>query len=155
MTWKIEIAALAITAASVGGYLYQADLFAEQPVTYHAEFTESDYHAFDRDFVMNDAFCEVGLKDDKVCLPNFTPKSEVRVGEALPSDVPSLSASMRMLLVMDSKEAALKTVRFGRTMVLIDAGSGIVQDVMRLDAPNFAASRTPELRGAPISVAAN
>ena len=155
MTWKIELAALAITAAGVGGYLYEGDLFAEVPVTYHEEFTEADFHAFDRDFLMAGESCEIGLKASGICLPEFDMDRNLVAGEKFPEDLPALSAGMRILLALDSKQTNLQTIRYGQTLVLMERSTKEVRDVMRLDAPTFADARTPELRGAPVSVAAN
>ena len=155
MTWKIELAALAITAAGVGGYLYKADLFEETPVTYHAAFTEADYHAFDRDFDLAGETCEIGLEAQSICLPEFDIDRDVLPGEDFPHDVPALSAGMRILLVLDTKESELQTIRYGQTLVLMERSTRQVRDILRLDAPTFADARTPKLRGAPITVAAN
>ena len=155
MTWKIELAALAITAAGVGGYLYKSDPFAEAPVTYHAEFTEADYNAFDRDFTLADEPCEIGLKSSHICLPEFDIDRDVRAGEPFPQDVPALSAGMRVLLALDTKEPELQTVRYGQTLVLIERATHEVRDVLRLDAPTYEDARKPKLRGAPVVVAAN
>ena len=153
MTWKIEIAALVVTAASVGGYIYKADLFAEEAVTYHDEFTEADFSAFDRNFPMNGETCEVGLAQSKICLLSLEAANSVRVGAQLPKDVPALSAGMRILLALDSKQPELKTVRLGQTLVLIEPETEFVRDILRLDAPSYEAAR--DLRGATIGVAAN
>lgn len=155
MTWKIELAALAVTAAMVGGYLHTADLFAEDAVTYHAAFTEADYEAFDRDFELSGDSCDIGLEASNVCLPHFRSKSVVRIGEPLPNDIPALSAGIRVLLALDSKSPELKTVRFGQTLVLIEPETEVVRDLLRLDAPSYASARNPELVGAPIVAAAN
>ena len=155
MTWKIEVAALAVTVAGVGGYLYKSDPFAEAPVKYHAAFTEADYDAFDRDFTLSGEDCEIGLESSKVCLPVFDLDRNITVGEPFPQDVPALSAGMRVLLVLDTKEPQLQTIRYGQTLVLLDRGSREVRDVMRLDAPSFADARKPKLRGGPVAVAAN
>ena len=155
MTWKIELAALAITAAGVGSYIYTGDLFAEAPVTYHSAFTEADFEAFDRDFVLAGEACEIGLKSSSVCLPEFDLGRDVRPRDQFPQDVPAISAGMRVLLKLDPKEPELQTVRYGHTLVLLERGTNEVRDVLRLDAPTFADARKPKLRGAPIAAAAN
>ena len=155
MTWKIELAALAITAASVGGYLYKADLFSQPAVTYHQSFTQADFEAFDRDFQMREKSCAIGLKSANVCLPDYKASGDVRIGEPLPKDVPALGVNMRVLIALDTKDPDLKTVRFGQTLVLIEPRTEIVRDMLRLDAPSYASARNPELIGAPIAAAAN
>ena len=155
MTWKIELTALAFTAACVGGFVYQADLLAEEPINYHAAFTEADYNAFDRDFAFGEETCGVGLEDFKICMRDFKSNSPVKVGAKLPSDLPALSVRMRTLLVLDSKQPNLKTVRFGNTLVLIEAETDIVRDILRLSAPTYEDARKPALIGSPVGVAAN
>ena len=155
MTWKIELAALAITAASVGGYLYKTNPFETAPVEYHAAFTEADYHAFDRDFALAGDVCEVGLKESSVCLSDFDMKKLIVPGEAFPSDVPPLGAGMRVLLALDVKEAHLQTIQYGQTLILMDRGTRQVEDVLYLNAASYADARTPELNGGSVAMAAN
>ena len=123
MTWKIELAALAVTAAGVGGYLYKSDLFTEAPVEYHTEFTQADFDAFDRNFPVAGEMCEIGLKSAGLCLPEFDIGRDVLSGELFPQDIPALSAGMRVLLVLDTKEPDLQTVRVGQTLVLMERQS--------------------------------
>ena len=137
MTWKIELAALAITAAGVAGCLLNVDTFEEAPVTYHDRFTLADYQAFDRDFKIGDEPCEIGLQDSDVCLNAFELNPSVRIGDPIPENVLRLSAGMRVLLALDSKQAELQTIRLGQTLVLIDRETQIVADILRLHAPTY------------------
>ena len=155
MTWKIELAALAITAAGVGGCLLNVDMFAEAPVTYHDQFTVADYQAFDRDFEIAGDPCEIGLKDSDICLNAFESDHSLQIGEQIPENVLRLNAGMRILLALDSKNAELQTIRLGQTLALVDRETQIVADIMRLDAPTYADARTPKLYGASNSAAAN
>lgn len=155
MTWKIEFAALAITAAGVGGYLYNTSPFEEAPIRYHDSFTEADFDAFDRHFSHNGEICDIGLKASDVCLPEFKISQNIEIGQPFPNDVLRLSAGMRVLLALDTKEPDLKTIRVGQTLALIHRETLVVQDVIRLDAVTYADARKPELSGAGNIIAAN
>lgn len=155
MTWKMELAALAITAASIGGYLYKTDPFKEAAVTYHAKFTEADFNAFQRDFELSGDMCDVGLQAYNICLSDFEVKQHIVPGERFPENLPALGAGMRLLLAMDAKEQHLQTVQYGQTLVLIERSKKQVEDVLYLNAPTYADARTPKLRGSPVTMAAN
>ena len=50
----------------------------------------------------------------------------------MPLDVPLVAAEFRVIVETDLKDPALRTVRFGQTLALVDPETRVVVDQMRL-----------------------
>ena len=57
------------------------------------------------------------------------------------SYMPALGAEFRIIVETALKSDNLRTVRYGQTLVLIDAKTREVKDILRLNAPDFMAAQ--------------
>lgn len=139
MTLKIELAIAGTALFGFGAFVAMqgADAIEPAPVTPVSSFTKTDFDAFDRAFEWNEDVCVVGLKRHDLCLGQSPLESQLKRGEALPDFVPALSAEFRVIVETDLKDASLQTVRFGRTLLLVDPQTRIVHDILHLDAPDY------------------
>lgn len=142
MTLKIEMAALAATVMGAGAWVLSAEpLEPPQKEIPEAGFVQEDYAAFDREFVMAGSSCELGLADDGLCFSRSTLETSIVAGAPLPENALMMSAELRVLLATSLKPQPLKTVRVGHTLALVDPETRVVQDVLRLSAPTYAAAK--------------
>ncbi|MGA1344158.1 MAG: hypothetical protein ACO33A_14180 [Hyphomonas sp.] len=134
-TLKIEMAIAGGALFALGAFIATRPSGAEaavaQPVAVRA-FTEADYAAFDRGFMLDGAPCLVGIERHRIC---FTPSPlEARIGPGMtvPPDVPLVAAEFRVIVETDLKTADLRTVRFGQTLALVNPETREIVDLMRL-----------------------
>ena len=134
-TLKIEMAIAGAALFALGAFIATrpsgADAAVIEPVAVRA-FTEADYAAFDRGFMLDDSPCTVGIERHNIC---FTPSPlEARIGPGMivPPDVPLVAAEFRVIVETDLKAADLRTVRFGQTLALVDPETREIVDLMRL-----------------------
>lgn len=143
-TLKFEFALAGAALFTLGAfYTYEngrADTPAATPV---ARFTPSDFNAFDRDFELDGETCAVGFRAHHICFGTSPYEADLKQGTALPAHMPTLSAEFRVIVETDLKADGLQTVRFGRTLALVDPETREVHDILRLDAPSFKLARGP------------
>lgn len=139
MTLKIELAIAGAALFGFGVFVAMQGAEANEPVSVQPvdAFTQHDFLAFDREFELNNQTCAVGLQRHDLCLGQSPLEAKLKRGEMLPDYVPALSAEFRVIVETDLKNASFQTVRFGRTLMLIDPVTRIVHDIMHLDAPDF------------------
>ncbi|KCZ57942.1 hypothetical protein [Hyphomonas chukchiensis] len=142
MTWKIEAGIVGGAALVLGGFLAvmanQQDTSRPDPVDH---FIQSDYDVFDRDFKLGSTECAIGLASQKICMHKSPLEKELQVGQILPAYIPALGAEFRIIVETALKSENLRTVRYGQTLVLIDANTREVKDILRLNAPDFLAAQ--------------
>jgi len=145
-TLKFEFAIAGAALFTLGVfYAWQdgkADVAAAAPVAVE-QFTLADFSAFDRNFEMDGETCAVGFRDHRICFGSSPYESDLKQGETLPSHMPVLGAEFRVIVETDLKTEPLQTVRFGRTLALVDPRTREVHDILRLDAPSFQMARGP------------
>jgi hypothetical protein len=138
MRWKIEAGIIGAACLALGTFLHvqthQQEVAGPSSVDH---FTQYDYDVFDRDFALAGSTCEVGLKSQKLCLANSPLEKQVRRGEILPAFMPAMPAEFRVILETSLKNENLRTVRYGQTLVLLDAETRRVEDVLHLTAPDY------------------
>jgi hypothetical protein len=59
----------------------------------------------------------------------------------LPPEVPMVGAEFRVIVVTELKAENLRTIRFGRSLALVDPQTRLVQDVISLSAPAYDQAR--------------
>lgn len=142
MTWNIEAGIVGGAALVLGGFLAvmanHHDNSRPEPVDH---FVQSDYDVFDRDFKMGSADCAIGLVSQKICMHKSPLENELQIGQTLPAYMPALGAEFRIIVETALKSENLRTVRYGQTLVLIDADTREVKDILRLNAPDFLAAQ--------------
>lgn len=145
-TLKIELVIVGAAVFALGAFAAMQRAGATQPLPEPVStFTEEDFGAFDRNFVMDEKVCAVGLAAHRICLTPSPIESRLAIGLALEPDVPVLAAEFRVIVETDLKIETLRTVRFGRTLALIEPETREIRDIMRLDAASFALSRQPPM----------
>ncbi|HPE47601.1 MAG TPA: hypothetical protein PLR76_04360 [Hyphomonas sp.] len=145
MTLKIEFAIMGSALFGAGAfYAVKGNPVAEAAPVAVSHFTQADYNAFDRNFQMDGQTCAVGFRDHRICFGASPYEAELQDGDILPAYMPALSAEFRVIVETDLKADGLQTVRFGRSLALIDPETRQVRDVLRLDAPNFRLAREPD-----------
>ncbi len=139
MTLKIELAVAGTTLFVLGAFVAMqgADAIESVAVEPVDVFTPHDFAAFDREFEWHGETCVVGLERHGLCLGQSPLESQLKRGEILPDYVPALSAEFRVIVETDLKNASYQTVRFGRTLLLIDPETRVVHDILHLDAPDY------------------
>jgi hypothetical protein len=136
MTWKIEmgIAAFALGAAAL--WTANADPVLDEPASVpHERFSAADYRVFDRNFELEGQACDVGLKRQHLCFGTSPVESSLEVGATIPARLPDMPAEFPVIAKTDLKADGLQTWRFGRSLVLVRAGTREIVDVMDLAAP--------------------
>lgn len=106
-----------------------------------SQFTKSDFAAFDRNFELDRATCKVGLRRDRLCFGHSPVEDILAPGLTLPPEVPMVGAEFRVIVVTELKAENLRTVRFGRSLALVDPETRLVADVISLSAPAFEKAR--------------
>jgi hypothetical protein len=141
-TFRLELlsagGALALLGLFLGGQAFRSEASDRAPVSY---FTNADFDAFDRAFDLDGQACDVGFKAHRICFGVSPYETDLVQGAVLPVHVPALSAEFRVIVETDLKADHLQTVRFGRTLALIEPQTRQVHDILRLDAPDYQVAR--------------
>lgn len=141
-TLKIELAIAGAALFALGAFVATRPQEAEAVQTAGlTQFTPADFAAFDRDFELHGGTCKVGLKRDEICFGGSPVEDILQPGMTLPREVPMVGAEFRIIVITELKDDALRTVRFGRSLALINPQTRYVQDVMSLSAPRFEDAR--------------
>ncbi len=136
-TLKIEMAIAGSALFALGAFVATRPTSAEATAiepTPVREFTEADYSAFDRGFMLGEIPCTVGLERYKMCFSPAPIEARLERGMKIPDEVPLVAAEFRIIVVTDLKAPDLRTVRFGQTLALVDPKTRIVVDVLPLSA---------------------
>jgi hypothetical protein len=143
---KIEMAIAGAALFTLGAFVAtrptDAEASAAQPVAVRA-FSAADFDAFDRGFSLGSATCEVGFAQHHICFTASPLEARMGPGMIVPPEVPLVSAEFRVVVETDLKDPALRTVRFGRSLALVDPESRRIVDLIRLTAPDFGSARPP------------
>lgn len=110
---------------------FDASAFDENP-TYHEQFSQRDFDAFDRSFDYHGRECQVGIEHKRVCFSPSPLEERIEIGEAMPAHAPVMPATIPVLLRTTLKPSYLTTHRYGHTLVLIEDATGIVVDKLDL-----------------------
>lgn len=145
-TLKIELAIAGAALFALGAFVATRPPEAEAVQTAGlTQFTKADFAAFDRDFDMDGGTCEVGLKRDRICFGGSPVEQILKPGVTLPHEIPMVGAEFRIIVVTELKADDLRTVRFGRSLALVNPQTRYVQDVIELSADRFDDARAPTL----------
>ena len=145
-TLKIELAIAGAALFALGAFVATRPPEAEAVQTAGlTQFTKADFAAFDRDFDMDGGTCEVGLKRDRICFGGAPVETILQPGMTLPREIPMVGAEFRIIVVTELKADDLRTVRFGRSLALVNPQTRYVQDVIDLSADRFDDARAPTL----------
>lgn len=148
-TLKLEMAIAGAALFALGAFIATrpdgAEAISDQPAGARA-FSESDFNAFSRGFLIRETPCAIGLEAQKICFTPAPIEKKLEIGMVIPEDVPLVAAEFRVIVMTDLKDEALRTVRFGQTLVLIDPETRVVVDMLRLSAPHYRDARTPAVR---------
>ena len=134
-TLKIEMAVAGAALFALGTFLgtrpsgAQAGTVEAAPVR---SFTEADYAVFDRGFILDSQPCMVGLERQNICFSPSPLEARIHTGAVVPLDVPLVAAEFRVIVETDLKDPALRTVRFGQVLALVDPETRVVVDQMQL-----------------------
>ena len=144
-TLKFEFAMMGAALLVLGAFAAWQGSRAAAPAAEAAvtHFTAADFRAFDRDFQMDGETCAVGFRAHRICFGTSPYEEALQRGASLPAYMPALSAEFRVIVETDLKAEGLQTVRFGRTLALVDPDTREVHDILRLDAPSFRMARGP------------
>lgn len=147
INFKIELYAVGAALFLLGAFFVTRPIGAEAaaPPSAVLRFTESDFAAFDRAFPLHGEECAVGLRRQRTCFNPSPLEDDIVSGMALPASVPILPAEFTIILRTDLKADGLRTVRFGRTLVLIDPQTRRIVDVIVLNADDFDSARPPPI----------
>lgn len=141
-TLKIELAIAGAALFALGAFVATRPPEAEAvQASGLTEFTQADFAAFDRNFEMDGSMCQVGLKRDRICFGGSPVEQTLAPGMTLPPEVPMVGAEFRVIVVTELKSDTLRTVRFGRSLVLVDPKTRYVHDVIALSAADFDKAR--------------
>ncbi|MDP1557174.1 MAG: hypothetical protein Q8L84_17080 [Hyphomonas sp.] len=134
-TLKMEMAFAGVALFALGAFMAtrptEADAEALNIVAVRA-FTAADQAAFDRGFMLDGAPCAVGLEPQKICFAPSPLEAGIQPGAVLSPDVPLVAAEFRVIVATDLKDPALRTVRFGQTLALVDPETRVIVDLLRL-----------------------
>jgi len=134
-TLKFEMAIAGAALFALGAFVATRPTSAEaasvEPLPVRA-FTQADFAAFDRGFVLGENPCTVGLERYKMCFSPAPIETRLERGMEIPEDVPLVAAEFRIIVVTVLKAADLQTVRFGQTLALVDPETRIVVDLLPL-----------------------
>ena len=134
-TLKIEMAFAGAALFALGAFFGTRPSGAEAGTVEAAPvraFTEADYAVFDRGFMLDNEPCTVGLERQNICFSSSPLEARIQTGAVVPLDVPLVAAEFRVIVETDLKDPALRTVRFGQTLALVDPETRVVVDLMRL-----------------------
>lgn len=136
MTWKIELGIAAVALGAAALWTANADpVLEEQAFEPHERFSAADYRVFDRDFELEGQPCEIGLRRQHLCFGTSPVEPVLKVGGTIPAIQPDMPAEFPVIAKTDLKADGLQTWRFGRSLVLVRAGTREIVDVMDLAAP--------------------
>jgi hypothetical protein len=145
-TLKLELAIAGTALFALGAFVATRPPEAEAvQAAGLTQFTKADFAAFDRDFEMDGVTCDVGLKRDRICFGGAPVEQILKPGMTLPHEIPMVGAEFRIIVVTELKDDTLRTVRFGRSLALIDPKTRYVQDVIDLSADRYDDARVPTL----------
>jgi hypothetical protein len=92
--------------------------------------------------------CEVGFVQHSICFTASPLEARMAPGMIVPADVPLVAAEFRVVVETDLKDQSLRTVRFGRSLALVDPETRRIVDMIRLTAPDFGSARpAPQIEG--------
>ena len=134
-TLKIEMAVAGAALFALGTFLgtrpsgAQAGTVEAAPVR---AFTEAYYAVFDRGFILDSQPCMVGLERQNICFSPSPLEARIHTGAVVPLDVPLVAAEFRVIVDTYLKDPALRTVRFGQVLALVDPETRVVVDQMQL-----------------------
>ncbi|MFN4185101.1 MAG: hypothetical protein ACK4M6_09975 [Hyphomonas sp.] len=141
-TLKIELAIAGAALFALGAFVATRPQEAEAvQASGLTQFTKADFAAFDRKFEMDGETCDVGLKRERLCFGRSPVETLLAPGVTLPPEVPVVGAEFRVIVVTELKSDNLRTIRFGRSLALVDPQTRQVQDVILLTAPTFEKAR--------------
>lgn len=136
MTWRIELGAAVTAMGAALMWGASADPILDEPVRERvSQFTQADYQSFDRNFEFDGGACAVGLKRKELCFLSSPFEPNLAPGSSIPASLPDMPAEFPVILKTQLKAEGLETWRFGRSLVLVKAGTREVVDVMDLNAP--------------------
>jgi hypothetical protein len=134
-TLKFEMVVAGLAMFALGAFVATRPTEAEagpvDPVPVRA-FTEADYAVFDRGFMIGQMPCAVGFERYKICFGNSPIESRLEVGMTVPAEIPLVAAEFRVIVETALKDPALRTVRFGQTLALVNPETREVVDLVRL-----------------------
>jgi len=146
-SWKLEAGIIGIAALTLGAFLAcmmnTQEAARPEPVDH---FVQSDYEAFDRNFELAGARCEVGLASQKICMHKSPMERDIVRGEPLPDYIPDMGTNFRVIVETSLKEEQLRTVVYGQSLVLVEPGTRHVKDVLHLTAPDFVSAQSGQTR---------
>ncbi len=141
-TLKIELAIAGAALFALGAFVATRPQEAEAvQASGMTQFTKADFAAFDRNFEMDGDTCKIGLKRDRLCFGRSPVEDILAPGMTLPPEVPMVGAEFRVIVVTELKADNLRTIRFGRSLALVDPSTRHVHDVVSLSAPAFDRAR--------------
>lgn len=141
-TLTIELVIAGAALFALGAFLATRPQTAEAVQTSAlTQFTKADFAAFDRNFELEGSTCQVGLKRDRLCFGRSPVEDILAPGMTLPPEVPMVGAEFRVIVVTELKAENLRTIRFGRSLALVDPQTRLVQDVISLSAPGYDEAR--------------
>lgn len=141
-TLTIELVIAGAALFALGAFLATRPQTAEAVQTSAlTQFTRADFAAFDRNFELEGGTCKVGLKRDRLCFGRSPVEDVLAPGMTLPPEVPMVGAEFRVIVVTELKAENLRTIRFGRSLALVDPQTRLVQDVISLSAPAYDQAR--------------
>lgn len=141
-TLTIELVIAGAALFALGAFLATRPQTAEAVQTSAlTQFTKADFAAFDRNFELEGGTCKVGLKRDRLCFGRSPVEDVLAPGMTLPPEVPMVGAEFRVIVVTELKAENLRTIRFGRSLALVDPQTRLVQDVISLSAPAYDQAR--------------
>lgn len=141
-TLTIELVIAGAALFALGAFLATRPQTAEAvQASALTQFTKADFAAFDRNFELEGSTCKVGLKRDRLCFGRSPVEDVLAPGMTLPPEVPMVGAEFRVIVVTELKAENLRTIRFGRSLALVDPQTRLVQDVISLSAPAYDQAR--------------
>jgi len=141
-TFMIELGIAGAALFALGAFIATRPQAAEAvQASAQTQFTQADFAAFDRNFELEGSTCKVGLRRDRLCFGGSPVEDILAPGMILPPEVPMVGAEFRVIVVTELKAENLRTIRFGRSLALVDPKSRQVADVMSLAAPTFEKAR--------------
>ncbi len=141
-TLTIELVIAGAALFALGAFLATRPQTAEAvQASAFTQFTKADFAAFDRNFELEGGTCKVGLKRDRLCFGRSPVEDVLAPGMTLPPEVPMVGAEFRVIVVTELKAENLRTIRFGRSLALVDPQTRLVQDVISLSAPAYDQAR--------------
>lgn len=134
MSIKWEIGALAGVLALAAGFMWIAEpVGTDRALERTDNFSQLDYDAFDRNFQINGKTCPVGIAKHRLCFSPSPLETQITKGESLNAHIPMLAAEFPILVATPPKAEHQKLLRYGKTLVLLNEETRIVEDVLGLD----------------------